>query len=196
MESLPPDLTLDTLIEKSFSAKNYTTKTDLSVPKYKFKHNYKPNKKQLNSIINSVLFTNGTDQIEEVSSFSKVSSSLIPVSWFGVDKSMLDIGDNVMLDIDSDSTFLPYFCKFLLVTQGAVYCNRQQVLARDVNIQVGIDQSFTNVNELTKTDIKRPGTRSRRGSWSDYDEYYAVPHYKFRSRQCSTNEKDIQVLFE
>jgi hypothetical protein len=59
------------------------------------------------------------------------------VPWIGGDSGRLDFGDNIMWDIDGESTTLPVFCKILIVHQGACLVNSPAVLTRDAGIQVG-----------------------------------------------------------
>jgi hypothetical protein len=84
---------------------------------YKFKRWFKPSKKRLQCIINSVVYTTGSKPLDEEVSLLKVSPQLLPVPWMGVDRKNLDYGETIMIDIDSESTHLPVFCKTLIIHQ-------------------------------------------------------------------------------
>jgi len=137
----------DLLSSLVFNAQNdakriYKAKNEI-LPVYKFKRWFKPSKKQLQSITNSVIYTNGSDKLTEDVSSSKMTPHYYSVPWLGVDKKNLEYSETVMIDIDSDSTTLPVFCKILIVHQGAVHVRSPALLLRDVSIQVGkITHSF------------------------------------------------------
>lgn len=106
------------------------------LPNYKIRHQLKPTKKLLNCQVSSVVYTNGSDPLHESLDFHKVSKQTIKVPWMGTDSSRFDYGDNVMWDINGESTNLPVFCKMLWVHQGACLVNSPAILARDAGIQV------------------------------------------------------------
>ena len=84
----------------------------------------------------------GIEQLDEDMDFYKVSQERLGVPWIGSDKSRLDMGDNVMWDINGDSTNLPVFCKMMIVHQGACLVNSPAVLTRDAGVQVCLRKFF------------------------------------------------------
>lgn len=115
--------------------------------------------------------------------FVKRPYQLVP--WIGVDKSKLEVGDNILLDIDAESTLLPAFCKILIVHHGAVRVNSPPVLSRDVSIQVGSTPWLSNSLNTKK--------HERKPSWSSVDEYYSLPEYHYSGKKSLKFEKSEQV---
>jgi len=106
------------------------------LPKYKLKHQLKPTKKHLTFQTSTVVYTNGVDRLEQDTDFFKVSQKKLGVPWMGTDRSRLDLGENVMWDINGESTNLPVFCRMMIVHQGACLVNSPAILARDAGVQV------------------------------------------------------------
>lgn len=98
-------------------------------------------KKYLNKVIHEVHFTNGFAKFDRDLTHSHSVPRLYEVPCIGVDKNNLDCGENIILDIDSESTKLPIFCKMMIVNQGKVHERSAPILLRDVCLQIG--ESFT-----------------------------------------------------
>ncbi len=129
------DNTLDSLMKNTQDdAKKFFKNKKL--PKYNFKHQLKETKKQLTFQTNTVVYTNGVDRLEQDTDFFKVSLKKMSVPWIGTDRSRLDLGDNIMWDINCESTNLPVFCKMMIIHQGACLVNSPAILARDASVQV------------------------------------------------------------
>ena len=168
------------------------------LPITKYKIVYKSNKKRLLTILNPVISTNGNEPLKEEKPLFNKSPKTILVPWQGVDKSKLEIGDNVMIDIDPESTYLPVFCKILIIHQGAVRVNSPPILARDVCIQVGAQCEWlrSSKNFFFKDNNRKDffSLRERKLSWTTNEEYYSIPHHKYKGKTNDTDNKDIQVL--
>ena len=102
-----------------------------------FKILYKADKKRLLTSLGSVIYTNGYGSLSEERPLFNRSPKTILVPWLGVDRSKLDFADNIMIDIDAESTLLPVFCKILIINHGAVRINSPMLIERDVSVQVG-----------------------------------------------------------
>jgi len=191
----------DLLSSLVFNAQNdakriYKAKNEI-LPVYKFKRWFKPSKKQLQSITNSVIYTNGSDKLTEDVSSSKMTPHYYSVPWLGVDKKNLEYSETVMIDIDSDSTTLPVFCKILIVHQGAVHVRSPALLLRDVSIQVGNDDILFNNNSNTNDQQQQQQqlqTKNKRSSWALADEYYSTPFYQHSGKTTGSKyNQDTQV---
>ena len=100
----------------------------------------KPGRKCLNTLVTNVLHTNGLDELKEDKSEKRGKISHY-VPWLGVDKSKLEISDNITIDIDSESTRMPIFCHLLHINEGGVLKKKvMKRLMRDVGIQIGPTQ--------------------------------------------------------
>jgi hypothetical protein len=162
------------------------TSVCVSKPLYKYKIVYKTSKKCLAAIINPVTFTNGKDRLKEEKGLSNLVTKFINVPWLGVDRSRLEIGETVRFDIDPQSTYLPVFCKILIIHQGAAQVNSPAVLARDISIQ--IDMSKVD-SESTKTCVVNYRSRASSGKEEDTT---LVPYYQYKGKKGVTTEKEIQ----
>lgn len=173
------------------SKRIYRAKNEI-LPYYKFKKWFKPSKKILQSIVNSVIHTNGTDNLDEEISLFKELPARIPVAWLGVDKKNLDLSETVMIDIDSESTHLPVFCKILIIHQGAVHVRSPALLARDVSVQVGTNFDLNTSSSETKSSDEV--IKQKRASWQLIDEYYSTPFYQYRGKSSGLRfNQDTQV---
>jgi hypothetical protein len=78
--------------------------------------------KYLNKVLHEVTFTNGIDKLDRDETYCLLYKNrfraTIEVPSIGVDPFNLDFGENVILDIDPESTKLPFFCKTMIVNQG------------------------------------------------------------------------------
>ncbi|CAF0965398.1 unnamed protein product [Brachionus calyciflorus] len=120
---------------------------------------FKPGKKRLFSKINSLIHTNGCDELIEDNVLIFIPKPYQLVSWRGVDKNKLSMGENVMIDISAEDTNLPAFCEFLIVKNGAAKQVIPQVLVRDAGIQINLDKNikytdFLSIQRLESNDRK------------------------------------------
>lgn len=175
-------------------------------------------KKDLNKVINEVLFTNGIVNIEKDIKFCQYFNKPMAVPSIGVDKNNLNCGESVHFDIDSESTKLPFFCKIMIVNQGRVHERSEPTLNRDVCLQIGeslIEKLFLqhrpnlhNVSlnasrflDLDQHAIEDPNvsfltprsTRQRRPSWCCMEEYYSIPFYQYKGKEKAKFEKSANT---
>lgn len=162
-------------------AKKFFIKQNLELnritPVNKYKVIFKKNKKCLSSILNPISFTDGVHQLKQELAFRKYPPEVLLIPWVGVDREKLEIGENVMIDIDAKSTFLPVFCKLLIIHQGAAHVHSPPVIARDVSVQIGNNPWLLSLSRSTDS------ARERRSSWSVIDEYYSAPHHQYRGKK-------------
>jgi hypothetical protein len=89
------------------------------------------NQKKLNAILNPVISGDGNESLcEDYTYVNKYNTLYCEPKYltmpnrrnnnYKTNLSNLDVGDNVTIDIDSESTYLPVFCKMLIIHQGAV----------------------------------------------------------------------------
>jgi hypothetical protein len=132
----------DALIKNNkYNAKDLLRRTHNLLPPLKVVH-LKPSKRRLFSQTTSVLYTNGTDEMhEECCADGGCPKYQMMVPWLGVDRSRLEISDNIMIDIDAASTRLPIFCQLLHVNEGGTTSKKTcKRLMRDASIQFGATQ--------------------------------------------------------
>lgn len=151
---------------------------------------FKPGRKRLVVQTTSVLHTNGVTEIKEEESKSPRRVEMW-VPWLGVDKSKLEISDNIMIDIDAESTRLPIFCPTLHINEGGI--SSKKLLAqgasgkrvmRDVGLQIG-------ATDLNTSFGKHSSLRS-----SENESYSCVYYYKnwrINRDQASKQSKSVQV---
>ena len=193
------DDALDSLVKNTQNdAKKFFKKINNKTPNYKLKTRLKPSKRGLVVATSSVIHTDGLSSLCEADSFISVANQTLWVPWLGGDASRFDFGDNIMWDIDGESTNLPVFCKMLIVHQGACLVNSPAILARDAGIQVGQDfisipLSERTISTNTTTEIDAGTARKRRLSWTLNDEYYSIPQYQYRGKSSGKSEKEAQV---
>lgn len=155
-------------------------------------------KKYLIKRINDVYYTNGIDDLLKEVGFSKiVANQKIQVPCIGVDKNNLGSSDCVLIDIDSESTKLPFFCKLLIIKQGKVLERSSPILMRDVCLQIGqtyiISSNNNKLNESITTTTTPRSTRTRTSSWSLMEEYYSIPYYYYKGKDKQLFNKSINT---
>ena len=166
---------------------------------------YKTNKKRMLTVLSTVIYTNGHGELCEETPLFYRSPKTMLVPWMGVDKSKLDIGDNIMIDINAESTHLPVFCKILIIHHGAVRINSPPVIERDVSVQVGEPNEWL-LSAKNHFFAKEDLTNSKKNDFSSYvpvlqrertlsstvsNEYYSAPHHKYRGKQANMNQKEV-----
>ena len=175
-------------------------------------------KKDLNKVINEVLFTNGIVNIEKDIKYCQYFNKPTAVPSIGVDKNNLNCGESVHFDIDSESTKLPFFCKIMIVNQGRVHERSEPTLNRDVCLQIGesliekllfqhrpnlhnVSLNASRFLDLDQHAIEDPNvsfltprsTRQRRPSWCCMEEYYSIPFYQYKGKDKAKFEKSVNT---
>ncbi len=78
--------------------------------------------KYLNKVLLEVHFTDGIDKMKSDETYCLLYKNrfraMVEVPSIGVDSNNLNFGENILLDIDPESTKLPFFCKTMIVNQG------------------------------------------------------------------------------
>ncbi|CAM4771306.1 unnamed protein product [Rotaria magnacalcarata] len=77
-------------------------------------------RRYLNQTFSSVLHTNGSNHLEEDTSFQRTAET-IEVPTIGTNPKHFDESDMVSIDIDGLSTMLNSICESIVITQGSVY---------------------------------------------------------------------------
>lgn len=110
---------------------------------------YKPGRKRLFSKLNTLIYTNGFDELAEEQIMTFIAKPYQLVRWRGVDPRKLDPSDNIMIDIGAETTNLPAICEFLVVKNGAAKENGDivsQVIVRDAGLQVNTKKNTKSID--------------------------------------------------
>jgi hypothetical protein len=157
----------------------------------------KASKRRLVAQTTSVLHTNGVDEMLEDCEVNGSSSALLPkyqmfVPWLGTAaerRHLFEISDNIMIDIDGESTRLPIFCHVLHVNEGGTTSKKtSKRLMRDAGVQFGASMLPSRNGSLEPSVFN---------VWASDNEYYST-HYYFKNWRINRDlfmkyNKSVQV---
>ena len=133
----------------------------------------KPNKRRLTAQIINIVHTNGVDELKEDRTDPQPKYQML-VPWLGVDHKRFEISDNIMIEIDSESTRCPIFCHMLHINEGGTTTKKTcKRLMRDACIQIGTTHlPLGNV-------LSQPlaSSSSTFNMWSSDNEHFSTYYY-------------------